>query len=140
MYDLKPNSSGPMMCLGVLVVTLALAGMVVQAGAETSERSVSLSEIFHDIEVGVGKTVLIQSQKKVSRVTVGDDKIASVKVLSPKELCITGKILGTTTMSIWGARAGCRGGLRCTRPGGHNCHQKKPAQTVSHGNQAAGHR
>jgi len=48
----------------------------------------------------VGKSKLIQLTTPVSRVAVGDTRIADYKVVSPTELFVLGKAVGTTNLNI----------------------------------------
>lgn len=70
----------------------ALVVQCVQADDLTSETPVSTF---------VGKSKLIQLTTPVSRVAVGDTRIADYKVVSPTELFVLGKAVGTTNLILW---------------------------------------
>jgi pilus assembly protein CpaC len=53
-----------------------------------------------------GTSLLLVSPAAVQRFTVGDPGIAEVVVVSPTEMLINGKGLGSTSLIIWEAGAG----------------------------------
>jgi pilus assembly protein CpaC len=79
---------------GLAVALLAL--VPVQAMAQ---RIVSQAERV--ISVSRGSSVLLVNPVALSRFSVGDPAIAEATVLSPTEVLINGKGLGTTTLLIW---------------------------------------
>ncbi|MBX6421471.1 MAG: type II and III secretion system protein family protein [Nevskia sp.] len=53
------------------------------------------------LTVAVGSQRLLRQDQPVHRVAVGDPKIADVTVISPRELLLEGKALGTTSLIVW---------------------------------------
>ena len=53
------------------------------------------------ISTFVGKSKLIQLASPASRVAVGDPNIADYKIVSPSELFVLGKAVGTTNLILW---------------------------------------
>ncbi len=49
----------------------------------------------------VGKSQVLNFDKNIKRVSITDDKVADIVVLSPKQLLINGKSPGTTSMIFW---------------------------------------
>ena len=80
----------------VACVVLLLATMTEGASAQ---RIVSQAERV--ISVSKGSSVLLVNPVALSRFSVGDPAIAEATVLSPTEVLINGKGLGTTTLLIW---------------------------------------
>lgn len=50
----------------------------------------------------VGKSVVLTSSKPIKRASLANPKIASTLVLSPKQLYVNGKAIGTTNLTFWG--------------------------------------
>jgi len=79
------------------LMTVALLGFVLFAqGAQADELN---SET--QVSTFVGKSKLIQLATPVTRVAVGDTRIADYKVVSPTELFVLGKAVGTTNLIFW---------------------------------------
>jgi pilus assembly protein CpaC len=76
----------------VAFLTLAPAGAAAQRIVSQAERVISVSK---------GSSVLLVNPVALSRFSVGDPNIAEATVLSPTEVLINGKGLGTTTLLIW---------------------------------------
>jgi pilus assembly protein CpaC len=60
-----------------------------------------VSQAERVISVSKGSSVLLVNPVPLSRFSVGDPNIAEATVLSPTEVLINGKGLGTTTLLIW---------------------------------------
>jgi pilus assembly protein CpaC len=82
------------------VMPALLLGFSLQAGAEitTSDRS---RHLFY--RVPINKSLLINLDRKVTRVTKGNDEIADISVFPPSQLLIRGKSIGGTNATIWDA-------------------------------------
>lgn len=90
-----PSRSGlPVRWAGSALVLLAL---LPQSG--WAQRVVSQAERV--ISVSKGASALLINPVPLSRFSVGDPNIAEATVLSPTEVLINGKGLGTTTLLIW---------------------------------------
>jgi pilus assembly protein CpaC len=76
----------------VAFLTFAPAGAAAQRIVSQAERVISVSK---------GSSVLLVNPVALSRFSVGDPNIAEATVLSPTEVLINGKGLGTTTLLIW---------------------------------------
>ncbi len=50
----------------------------------------------------VGKSVVLRSQKPFRRASLANPEIATTLVLSPKQLYVSGKTLGVTNLTFWG--------------------------------------
>ncbi len=53
------------------------------------------------LELTAGKTIILRSKKPIKRVFVADQDIAKADVFSPREIVLTGKASGITTLSLW---------------------------------------
>ena len=78
--------------LGLALLVLAPAGAAAQKIVSQVERVISVSK---------GSSVLLVNPLAISRFSVGDPNIAEAIVLSPTEVLINGKGLGTTTLLVW---------------------------------------
>ena len=79
---------------GLVLVLLAFA-----PGAARAQRIVTQAERV--ISVSKGASALLINPVPLSRFSVGDPGVAEATVLSPTEVLINGKGLGTTTLLIW---------------------------------------
>jgi pilus assembly protein CpaC len=78
---------------------LVLIGIWLAPGAVWAQRVVTQAERV--ISVSKGASALLINPVPLSRFSVGDPNIAEATVLSPTEVLINGKGLGTTTLLIW---------------------------------------
>ena len=67
-----------------------------------------LSQPERVISVAKGASALLINQLPIQRFSIGDPAIAEAVVLSPREVLINGKVLGTTTLFIWDSTAQVR--------------------------------
>src|SRR5690242_10633528 len=58
-----------------------------------------------NLELKLGKASLLRLPEPIERISVGNPMIADVTVISPREVYVLGKDLGTTNVIIW-AKAG----------------------------------
>ncbi len=95
-------------CCGVLWLGLCM-GRVLRAQAAAAS-SPSAKAVFQDstneLDVTVGKAVLIDCAQQVSRVAVGMGGIAEATAVSPTEIMVDGKAVGQTSLIIWDNRGG----------------------------------
>jgi pilus assembly protein CpaC len=66
----------------------------------------SIQDSTNDLSVAVGKTVLVDCQWPVARVSIGLGEIAEVHATSPSEIMVEGKALGETSLIIWDTHGG----------------------------------
>ncbi len=96
-------------CCGALWLSLCL-GRVSRAQAAAPSSSLSTEAMFQDstneLDVTVGKTVLIDCARPVSRVAVGLGGIAEATAVSPTEIMVDGKAAGQTSLIIWDNHGG----------------------------------
>jgi pilus assembly protein CpaC len=78
--------------LALALVTLASVPASAQRIVSQAERVITLSK---------GSSVLLVNPVPLSRFSVGEPGIAEATVLSPTEVLINGKGLGTTTLLVW---------------------------------------
>lgn len=74
----------------LLLVVAGLVGWSVAAAAQPMS-----------VQVAVGKQRVINLEQRLERMAVGDPDIAAVSVLNSRELLVTGKKRGETTLILW---------------------------------------
>ena len=77
------------------LVTL-LAGLPARAGAQQV-----VTQAERVIAVSKGSSALMVNPVPIARFSVGEPDIAEVTIVSPTEVIINGKALGTTTLFVW---------------------------------------
>jgi pilus assembly protein CpaC len=77
-----------------------LLGYALQAGAAVTT-SDSSKHLFY--RVPINKSLLINLDRNVSRITKGNDEIADISVFPPRQLLVRGKSIGGTNATIWDA-------------------------------------
>lgn len=63
------------------------------------------AEIGAPISATVGKSTLIRLPEPISRMSVGNPQVADITLISPREVYVLGKALGSTNLILW-TRAG----------------------------------
>jgi pilus assembly protein CpaC len=100
--------------LGVACALALLAGSVLPAAAavELAANEQGVIQVFsaasdeqrmRTLDVEMGKTVFFNTDFAVRRVSVGDPATLDVNVLSPRELSLVPKKIGTTNLVLWEA-------------------------------------
>ena len=84
-----------------LMIATALAGLLLLSVAATTFAAVSQTAAPEEIRLVVGKSTVISSDQKVSRVSLGSDTVVSIVILSPRQIYLTGNELGSTTLTLW---------------------------------------
>ena len=80
-------------------VVMAL-GLSAAAQAPVDRPGVTAAKTEH-VDVGVGQSKVIESAWPVARVSITDTAIADVQVLTPRQVLLTGKAIGTTDLILW---------------------------------------
>ena len=74
-----------------------------ESGTPAPATGASTQDSANDLVVAVGKSVLVDSLRSVTRVAVGSSDIAEATAVSPSEVMINGKAPGETTLIVWQA-------------------------------------
>lgn len=91
-----------------LIVALC-TGQVVQAQAAPSSSpstGTRYEDSTNELNVEVGKAVLVDCAQPIERVAVGAGEVAEAEAVSPTEIMITGKGPGTTSLILWDIHGG----------------------------------
>jgi pilus assembly protein CpaC len=68
--------------------------------------SVPIQDSTNEVALAVGKTLLIDTARPISRVAVGLGDVALATVVTPTEVMLNGKAPGETSLIIWDSRGG----------------------------------
>lgn len=83
------------------VVTLCAALWSTGAGAQgTADSKVAATEAQR-LELGVGKSKVVDLTTSIKRASLANPEVADTVVLSPKQIYLTGKAIGVTTLTLW---------------------------------------
>ena len=93
-------------CFSALCFFLC-AGQGLRAQAAPSPSAgVSFQDSSNELSVAVGKTVLVDCVRPVTRVAIGLGDVAEASAISPTEIMVNGKAPGETSLIIWDDRGG----------------------------------
>ncbi len=76
----------------IKIVLVVAAAVVLMAGASHAEVPV---------EVPLGKGTIINLEKESKRVSVSDPEVADLVLISPTEILVNGKKIGSTSLIVW---------------------------------------
>lgn len=81
-------------------VPALLLGYTIQAGAEVTSSAASRHLVYR---VPTNKSLLINLDRNVSKLSKGNDSIADITLFPPRQLLLRGKSIGGTNATIWDA-------------------------------------
>jgi len=84
-------------CLLALCATLWSQG----AGAQGMIESKAVASEVQRFELGVGKSKVVDLTTAIKRASLANPEVADTVVLSPKQIYLTGKTIGVTTLTLW---------------------------------------
>ena len=68
--------------------------------------AVPISDSTNEVAVAVGKALLIDTARPISRVAVGLGEVAEASAITPTEIMVNGRAPGETSLIIWDNRGG----------------------------------
>jgi len=74
------------------------------SNSPTPPTGVSTQDSANELSVAVGKTVLVDLARPISRISIGLGEIAETHAISPTEIMVNGKAPGETSLIIWTPR------------------------------------
>lgn len=86
----------------ITLTTLVFTTMFLSSRAQ-GEVEILNTEAPGVIRIVLDKSTILNMDKPVSRVSLAQPAAASIVVLSPRQIYITGQELGTTTLTLWSA-------------------------------------
>jgi pilus assembly protein CpaC len=84
---------------GIIFAVLCIAAQLVSSSLAMAGGPTSLAS--NVLKVPIYKSRNVTMKQDVTRVSVGNDKIADILILRAKELYVVGKMLGTTNVMVW---------------------------------------
>ncbi len=98
-YDRLAGAGMPLACRTLRVAGLMLSFLIAFSARVVGQQVVTKPERV--VSLSKGGSALLVNPVPISRFSVGDPNIAEVTVVSPTEVILNGKGLGTTTLFIW---------------------------------------
>ncbi len=87
----------------VLLILLVFFSILPIAGMAAGPERVSMNNANpENLTIISGKSVILESQNPIKRFSIAEPKIADVIVLTPRQIYLTGKTPGVTSLSFWG--------------------------------------
>ena len=86
-----------------LLLTWTVACLLCLTGAASASAKVEImdAEAPGVIRIVAGKSTILNTTEPVNRVSLSTEEAASIIMLSPRQIYITGKEMGTTTLTLW---------------------------------------
>ena len=84
-------------CLVALCVALLAPGV----GAQGLADSKAIASEAQRLDLGVGKSKVVDLTMPIKRASLANPEVADTVVLSPKQIYLTGKAIGVTTLTLW---------------------------------------
>jgi pilus assembly protein CpaC len=88
--------------VGVLIVSLWFLSPSV-ASAQAPAQGAIRTYTPQKLNLMVGKSLVIDTPAAVKRVSLANPEVADTVVISPRQIYLTGKAVGTTNLTLWGA-------------------------------------
>ncbi|MFO7559458.1 MAG: type II and III secretion system protein family protein [Desulfobacterales bacterium] len=86
--------------IGTILISILLLVSHYSSAAEKAT-SISRSSEARKLQMVSGKSLIIDSDRSLKRVSIADPKIADFLLLTPNQVYVTGKAAGTTNMILW---------------------------------------
>lgn len=105
---MKAKAPSSIACFGalLLVVLCAESGLQAQTAASPSQPTGTSQDSANELSVAVGKTVLVDLARPISRVAIGLGEVAETHAITPTEVMVNGKAPGETSLIIWDTQGG----------------------------------
>lgn len=87
----------------ILPIIFAFCLLLPVDGMAAGPERISINSAHpENLSIVAGKSVILQSQTPIKRFSIAEPKIADVIVLTPRQVYVTGKMTGVTSLSFWG--------------------------------------
>ena len=87
----------------VILIILSFCLLLPVAGMAAGPERVNIDTANpENLTIVAGKSMILQSQTPIKRFSIAEPKIADVIVLTPRQIYLTGKVSGVTSLSFWG--------------------------------------
>jgi pilus assembly protein CpaC len=87
--------------VGVLVVSLWFLSSFASSAQAPSQRAIR-TYTPQKLNLILGKSLVIDTPVAINRVSLANPDIADTVVISPRQIYLTGKAVGTTNLTLWG--------------------------------------
>jgi Flp pilus assembly secretin CpaC len=87
--------------IGIFVLTLLFVAELQIYGQTNIVAAASESVVVYPIAVAVNKSVVLRLPKRATRVAVTQPEIAEAVVVTPDQILINGKAVGSTSLVVW---------------------------------------
>jgi len=97
----------PALCLGIAATALTLTSLVssrAPAAEATPTQQIKIDRevgAARDLSLEVGQNRLLVLSESIARVSVADPKVADLKVITPTQLLLTARGVGSTDLTLW---------------------------------------
>jgi pilus assembly protein CpaC len=85
----------------VALCLFAVAAAQAQVPAAQSQSATEAEETEHELFVTVGKSVIVSSVPVIQRIAMGFGEVAEASAVGPRELLVSGKAPGSTSLIVW---------------------------------------
>jgi pilus assembly protein CpaC len=92
--------------VGILTALSIVACAALYLQAQTGAPATPSQDSANELSVAVGKSVLVDTARPVSRVAIGLGDVAEADAISPTEIMVDGKAPGETSLIIWDTSGG----------------------------------
>jgi pilus assembly protein CpaC len=93
-------------CCAMFLLYCADSNLRAQDSPPPTQPMVPAQDSTNELSVAVGKTVLVDLARPISRVSIGLGDIAETHAISPTEVMVNGKAPGETSLIIWDTKGG----------------------------------
>jgi pilus assembly protein CpaC len=94
-------------CISFLSIAVCAASNLPAQNASAAPPAGAMhQDSANELSVAVGKSVLVDCARPVSKVAVGLADVAEVEAMSPTEIMVNGKTAGETSLIIWDTTGG----------------------------------
>jgi pilus assembly protein CpaC len=93
-------------CCALFLLFSADSGLRAQNSPPSNQTTAPAQDSTNELSVAVGKTVLVDLARPISRVSIGLGDIAETHAISPTEVMVNGKAPGETSLIIWDTKGG----------------------------------
>jgi pilus assembly protein CpaC len=93
-------------CCALFLFFCADSNLRAQNSTPLTQPTAPVQDSTNELSVAVGKTVLVDLARPISRVSIGLGDIAETHAISPTEVMVNGKAPGETSLIIWDTKGG----------------------------------
>ena len=93
-------------CVSALTLVFCEAGLLAQAPPPGAQPGATSQDSTNDLSLSVGKSVVLDLARPVTRIVVGLGGFAEAQAVSPTQILLSGKGAGETSLIIWDQSGG----------------------------------